>query len=277
MGWLQCRGMRLGKWAAAGAAFVVALATSTPAITAAPPQARLTSEAQLDPVYNQGIARAKDGWVLSGTRVLGHADDQLRDVKRVNDAIPPDWAARGFNHIGDVDVVGKYIYAPYEQPEYERGEQAIARYDAKTLAFVDAVTVPQHEASFITVDPKTMIAYSMDRFGGDALLRYDVRKGWKPLKPVRMSQFVDRVQGGDVTAGAVWLSTDDASKGVYRVALPSGKVEALGNAGHVDGEGEGIDATKLRSGRLHVLTVDVKFTPVWLGNLAVATTSGKTK
>jgi hypothetical protein len=263
--------MRLGRWGAAGAAFVFALATGTPATAAAPPQARLTSEAQLDPVYGQGIARVKGGWVLSGTRVLGHADDQLRDVKRVNDAIPPDWAARGFNHIGDVDAVGKYVYAPYEQPEYERGEQAIARYDAKTLAFVDAVTVPQHEASFVTVDPKTMIAYSLDRFGGDVLLRYDVRKRWKQLKPVRMSQFVDRVQGGDVAAGAVWLSTDDNSNGLYRVALPSGKVEALGNAGHVDGEGEGIDATKLGKARLHVLTVDVQFTPVWLGNLSVST------
>jgi hypothetical protein len=189
--------MRRVRWAAAGAAFVVALATGTPAITAAPPQARLTGEAQLDPVYNQGIARGKNGWLLSGTRVLARVDDKLQDIQRVNDAIPPDWAARGFNHIGDVDVAGKYVYAPYEQPEYERGEQAIARYDAKTLAFVDAVTVPQHEASFVTVDPKTMIAYSMDRFGGDALLRYDVRKGWKQLKPLRMSQFVDRVQGGE--------------------------------------------------------------------------------
>jgi hypothetical protein len=247
---------------------VVVLVTSMPAVSA--PQARLTDEQRLDPVYNQGIARGKGGWVLSGTHVLARVDDKLRDIKRINDAIPPEWAARGFNHIGDVDIAGRYIYAPYEQPEYERGEQAIARYDAKTLAFVDAVTVAQHEASFVTVDPKKMIAYSLDRFGGDALLRYDVRKGWKPLKPVRMSQFVDRVQGGDVDGGAVWLSTDDDSNGLYRVALPSGRVEALGNAGHLDGEGEGIDATRLRKSRLHVLTVDAMFTPVWLGNLAVS-------
>jgi hypothetical protein len=261
--------MRVARPAVIFAACVlVALVSSLP--SAAAPQARLTAEQQLDPVYNQGIARGKGGWVLSGTRVLARVDDKLQDIKWINDAIPPDWAARGFNHIGDVDVAGRYIYAPYEQPEYERGEQAIARYDAKTLAFVDAVTVPQHEASFVTVDPKKMIAYSMDRFGGDALLRYDVRKSWKPLKPLRMSQFVDRVQGGDVAAGAVWLSTDDDTNGLYRVALPSGKVEALGNAGHLDGEGEGIDATRLRNGRLHALTIDVMFTPVWLGNLAVS-------
>jgi hypothetical protein len=130
--------------------------------------------------------------------------------------------------------------------------------------------VPQHEASFVTVDAKMMIAYSMDRFGGDALLRYDVRKGWKQLKPLRMSRLVDRVQGGDVAAGAVWLSTDDDGNGLYRVGLKDGRVEALGNPGHVDGEGEGIDATKVRGARLHVLTIDVMVTPVWLGNLAVS-------
>ena len=262
--------MRAGRRGTVFAALVVVAALAAGAAGAAAPEARLTNETQLDPVYDQGIARAKDGWVLSGTRVLARADDRLRDTNRVGEAIPPDWAARGFNHIGDVDVAGRYVYVPFEQPDYERGEQAIARYDAKTLAFVDAVTVPQHEASFVTVDPKTMTAYSMDRFGGDALLRYDVRKGWKALPPVRMSQFVDRVQGADVAAGAVWLSTDDEANMLYRVALPSGRVEALGNAGHVDGEGEGIDATKIGRDRLHVLTVDAKFTPVWLGNLIVS-------
>ena len=260
--------MRLGRrgaWAAIVAIVVLSSGTATAA-----PQARLTNEAQLDPVYNQGIARAKNFWVLSGTTVLARVDDRLQDTKRVTDAIPPDWAARGYNHIGDVDVAGRYVYAPYEQPDYERGEQAIARYDAKTLAFVDAVTVPQHEASFVTVDPKTMVAYSMDRFGGDALLRYDVRKHWKALAPVHMSQFVDRVQGADMAAGAIWLSTDDNANTLYRVSLPGGRVEALGNAGHVDGEGEGIDATKVGPDRLHVLTVDVMFTPVWLGNLTVS-------
>ena len=262
--------MRSARPAVISAAACVLVALLTSVAAAAAPQARLTDEQQLEPVYSQGIARDGNGWALSGTFALARVDDQLHPIKNVDDAIPAEWKARGFNHIGDIDVAGRYLYAPYEQPNYELGQQAIARYDAKSLAFVDAVTVPQHEASFITVDPKTMIGYSMDRFGGDALLRYDVRKGWKPLKPVHMSQFVDRVQGADVAAGAVWLSTDDATKGLYRVALPGGRVQALGNAGHLDGEVEGIDATKLPNGRLHVLTVDAMLTPVWLGNLAVS-------
>jgi hypothetical protein len=37
----------------------------------------------------------------------------------------------------------------------------------------------------------------------------------------------------------------------------------------VPGEGEGIDATKLPSGRLHAMVVDPTRTPVWLGHFAV--------
>ena len=91
--------------------------------------------------------------------------------------IPPTLRVRGYNHVGDIDVVGKYVYAPLEQSNFEKGEQVTARYDVKTLKLVDSVTLAQHENSFVTVDPKTMTAYSMDRFGGDALLRYDVRNG----------------------------------------------------------------------------------------------------
>jgi hypothetical protein len=114
-----------------------------------------------------------------------------------------------------------------------------------------------------------MIAYSMDRFGGDALLRYDVRKQWAPLPPLTMSRFVDNVQGADVADGAVWLSTSDATNELFRVDLKTGQVDDLGSAGHVPGEGEGIDATKLESGELHVLTVDPALAPVWFGHFRV--------
>ena len=84
-----------------------------------------------------------------------------------------------------------------------------------------------------------------------------------------MSAFVDRVQGGDVYDGAVWLSTDDDTDGVYRVDLVDGSVQSLGSIGHADGEGEGIDATPLPSGDLHVLSADVAIVPMRLIELRV--------
>ncbi len=109
----------------------------------------------------------------------------------------------------------------------------------------------------------------MDFFGGDELLRYDTHDNWRALDPLAMSTFVDRVQGGDVHDGAVWLSTDDETDGVYRVDLATGAVQSLGSIGRVDGEGEGIDATTLPSGDLHVLSADVAIVPMRLIELRV--------
>jgi hypothetical protein len=208
------------------------------------------------PLYRQGLAKADGGWIFSFNTALFRTDDALAQELERADAIPAEWTARGFNHLGDVDVVDGVLYAPLEQPDYDLGRQAMLVYDASTLEYRDGVDVNQHHNSFVTLDPSSGIAYTMDYFGGDALLRYDVRDGWRALDPLPMSRFVDRVQGGDVFDGAIWLSTDDEIDGVYRVDLSTGLVDELGSIGRVDGEGEGIDATPLPSRDLHVLTID---------------------
>jgi len=243
--------------------------TTTVALTYS---AQVVGEVEVNAVYRQGLARVDTGWIFSFNDGLFITDDALHQTSSRLPAIPPEWKARGFDHIGDIDVAKGVLYAPLEQPDYERGQQAMLTYDAATLQYQSGLNVAQHENSFVTVDPTTGVAYSMDRSGGDALLRYDVGASWRPLKPLKMSTVVDKVQGADIRDGAVWLSTDDATEGVYRVDLASGKVSPLGSIGHVDGEGEGIDASPLPQGDLHVLSLDVKVVPVRLIELRVAAT-----
>jgi hypothetical protein len=257
------------RWAAALVAGLVTGLAAGPAAAGSTPPAQLTSEAQLPGYPNQGIARVRDGWVLSGTGTLSRVDEQLQETRSIADAIPADLRARGFDHVGDVDVVGGVVHAPLEQPDYSKRRQLMARYDADTLEFLDARPVRQGHASFVTVDPRTRIAYSTDQFDDDRVLRYDTRRDWKRLPPLRLDRRLERIQGGDVSGGALWLSTDDATNGLYRVDLSSGHVTPLGNAGRVDGEGEGIDATALPTGRLHMVTVDAAIVPIWLGHLDV--------
>jgi hypothetical protein len=262
------RSLRTTTIASALVSLAVLVLTVPP--VAAASTATLQSEQEGPPGYQQGLARVADGWIFTGTATMGRTNEQLKVVKTNNQPIPLEWKRKGFNHVGDPDVAGKFLYAPLEQSQYERGDQAMARYDAKSLKLVDIVPVTEHEASFVTVDPKTMIAYSMDRFGGDALLRYDLRKNWAPLPPLAMSRFVDKVQGADVADGAVWLSTSNDTNELFRVDLKTGQVDDLGSAGHIGGEGEGIDATELKSGRLHTLTVDPTRAPIWFGHFTVS-------
>ncbi len=146
----------------------------------------------------------------------------------------------------------------------------MARYDTRTLEFRDAQIVHQHENSFVAVDGGTGIAYSMDRFGGDALLRYDIRAGWRRLPPLPLNRPLERVQGAAVARGAIWLIADDAQHSMYRVDITTGAVSDLGSAPPAAGEAEGIDASSVGGDDLHatVVTADRRF--VSLSHFTVA-------
>ncbi|MCU1464270.1 MAG: Glycerophosphoryl diester phosphodiesterase, partial [Actinomycetia bacterium] len=234
-----------GKPSVAPAPISATTTTTRPAAVLGP--LRKASEQAISPVYAQGVAHIPNGWIFSGTNSLWRTDNALKEVVSANPAIPAAWTARGFNHIGDIDVIGKYIYAPLEQPDYTKGQQATARFDRDTLRFVDAVTLPQHENSFVTIEPTTMTAYTMDHFDGNTILRYDVAHGWKRLAPLRLSTTLHHTQGADILNGVIWISTSDARNDLYGVDLSTGKVRSNGSMGHTggQGEGEGLDATAL--------------------------------
>jgi hypothetical protein len=262
------------------AALVVLLATSTPAAFSE------RSEQSLPLAFNQGIARVEGGWILSGTNsplpgtdVIERVDDDLNVVTALPLAIPVDLRTKGYNHVGDIDVVGNVIYAPYEQPSYDLVHQVTARYDATTLAFIDSVELAQHENSFVTVDEATMTAFSMDHFDGDTLQRYDVNAGWAALPPLQLTMTLHHTQGADIADGAVWIATSDDHNGVYRVDIATGETTSVGTLGHQGAEGEGIDATALPSGAFHALVNDVSAATVHLGHydlVSDATTSAPT-
>ena len=233
-------------------------------------KATMTGEREVSGAYRQGLARFEDGWIFSTNVALYRTDDALTEGVKNEAAIPPDWLARGYNHIGDIDIVDGIIYAPVEQPDYDLAKQAVFRFDAATLTFLDAVEVPQHHNSFISVDPATHVAYSTDQFTDDALVRYDIDKAWAPLPPIPLGTTIGHIQGGDLAAGAFWLSTDDEGDGLYRVDLDAGRTDRVGSLGHPDGEGEGIDTTPLPDGLLHAISIDPKLLPVFLEHFAVA-------
>lgn len=225
-------------------------------LAVAGPSAALTSGQALDPAYDRGLARTTDGWVVSGGNVLVRLDERLSPVRRIDAAIPDAWAQRGFDHVGDVDIAGTTLYVPFEQADRTEGRQAMARYDVDSLTFRDAVIVDQDENPFVAVDGATGIAYSINQSSGNALLRYDVRAGWRRLTPLTMDRRLDQVQGAAVGRDAVWLVTNDDHHGMYRVDIDTGSVTDVGSAPPSTGEAVAIDVAEISSGDLHAMVVD---------------------
>jgi len=247
---------------------IVCAVISTAAVDA--PTATLSRERRVDNAYRQGLARFGDGWVFSGTNGLWRTDDDFRVEATNPSPIPADLRARGYDRIGDVDVAGSYLYVPFEQPDRARDEQVTARFDAKTLRFVDSVTLGQHENPFVAVDAHSGTAYSMDRIGGDEVLRYDLGGlRWRRLPLLHLRRRVENVRGLDVDAGFMYLSTSDPENTLYRVDLGSGAVIDLGSAGRAGEKGSGIDVTPLATGRIHTLTIGADGASVRLGDYRV--------
>jgi hypothetical protein len=247
-------------------------AASTTASTTTVPlayRAAIAGDHELPGHYRQGLARVGDGWVISTDNGLYRVDETLAETRAADGVIPADLAAQGFDHVGDIDIAGGVLWAPLERPDRDAG-QVMARYDPETLAFVGSEPVDQHHAAFVTVDDEATV-YSVDQFAtDDTVLRYRwTGERLSPVEPLHLSRALDRIQGGDVADGALWLSTDDATNGLYRVDLATGEVTALGSAGRVPGEGEGLDAADVPAGPLRVLVADQRLVPMWLVDLTV--------
>lgn len=242
--------------------------TGAPTTTTTAPvfTATSTGDTVVNPGYRQGVAHLDDGgWIFSGTTVLARVDAALEQQVADTTAVPDEFVPDGYEHIGDVDVADGVLYVPLEQPEYQRDTQIMACFDPETLTMTGSQEVAQRHNSFITVDGDR--AYSMKGFSGDQILVYELGDGctFEPLEPIQMSVRLDKVQGADVAAGALWLATDDPERAMFRVDLETGAVSRIGAMSNVapEGEGEGIDATTTDEGLLHVVnivdTLDVRF------------------
>src|SRR5436305_14449996 len=120
----------MGRWGVARQATMLAivaawLVTAAGGAGAASQQAQLLSKDKIPVFYNQGIARIRGGWILSGTLspipntdVIVRTDEHYNVLQRNEAAIPSEWRDKGYVHIGDIDVVGDVIYAPFEQPDF---------------------------------------------------------------------------------------------------------------------------------------------------------------
>jgi hypothetical protein len=218
--------------------------------------------------YRQGIAKAADGWIFTTDDGIYATDDGFAPTTSNPKAIPAELSAQTFDHLGDGDVADGVLWVPLEKADKSQPGMVTARYDARTLAFEDSFVVPQHHNAWVSVDDGTL--YSADKFTDDTILRYTVDgTSVTPKAPLKMNRTVERIQGGDVADGALWLSTDDDDNGVYRVDLETGEVQDLGSAGHTPGEGEGDDATQLLTGLVHVLVADEKIVPMWVEDLEI--------
>ena len=233
-----------------------------------------------DPVsfwYSQGLAKISTGWVFSHAGALYRTDAAFVQQLEHIAPLPDELNKMKFLHIGDIDHWGDVIFAGLEQQDYAKNQQAYAWFDAETLTCQGYAFVAQHEFAWLSIEPTPTIAYTMSNYSDDTVVRYDAASPgqWKQLTSLKLSRKVNKVQGGDIAMGTLWLSTDDDNHGLFRVDLASGDVQEIGTLGHTNGfnlgkpEGEGIDATLIDGALLHTLTGEPLKLTSWVDHFVV--------
>jgi hypothetical protein len=165
--------------------------------------------------------------------------------------IPASLSGLGYDHIGDIDYANGKIYASLDDsqttPHYD--QPAIAVYDAATLQYTGTVFTlnpPDGHvdvASWVAVDAADNLAYGMAYNNATELAVYNL-DDFSFVKYIPLSESLDQVQGGKIFGDWMYMSSNDASRSIYRTNLKDGSVEDLFSVKQpYDQEVEGISVT----------------------------------
>lgn len=176
-------------------------------------------------VRGQGVATDGTSWFFSGTTGLEKTSATFASTKKNALAIPLLLAAQGSDHIGDIDFWNGTIYAPVEDKTYAAPK--VVLYDPSSLGSGTVFDIPQSLQTkgvpWIAVDGPRGVAY-MAEWDPTPELHVFALGTMAYQRAIPLSTPTGRVQGGKVYKGQLYLTTDDATKHVYKVHVASGTI-----------------------------------------------------
>lgn len=176
-------------------------------------------------VRGQGVTTDGTSWFFSGTTGLEKTSATFASTKKNAIAIPLLLAAQGSDHIGDIDFWNGTIYAPVEDKTYAAPK--VVLYDASSLGAGTVFDIPQNLQTkgvpWIAVDGPRGVAY-MAEWDPTPELHVFALATMAYQRAIPLSTPTGRVQGAKVYKGQLYLTTDDATKHVYKVHLASGTI-----------------------------------------------------
>lgn len=210
---------------------------------------------------NQGVTNDGSYYYFSGTKSrgradLGKADMETGEIFLINTSpIPKDLVDLGCNHIGGLSYHDGIVYAAIEDgPDYLH--PFIALYDAETLRFTGKYYELPRElhvegVPWCAVDAEKNVIYTAEWSNATVLNVFSL-DDLSLVGTIPLSAPIDRMQGGEVFDGKLYLSCDEENdlKRIFSVDVDTGevRVEFTRNIGKVF-EAEGLTVYPDEQGR----------------------------
>lgn len=182
---------------------------------------------------NQGVTNDGTYYYFSGKKNLGKADMKTGEIFRINTSpIPKELQELGCDHIGGLSCFNGVIYAAIEDgPDYLH--PFIALYDAETLAFTGRYyELPQElhteGVPWCAIDAGRQELYTAE-WSNATVLNVFALDDLHLIRTVPLSEPIDRMQGGEVFDGVLYLSCDEENdlKRVFSVDPTTGEVKVV--------------------------------------------------
>lgn len=221
----------------------------------------------------QGVTTDGDAWYFSGKSTLVKIAFDNQTVLAYNySAIPEEFKENyGSAHIGGISYCDGYIYAPLEDSKVWE-HPIIAVYNAQTLEFTGTYAelpndIMTRGMSWLACDKENGLIYSSHSKTADEIHCFDLET-FKYVKSIKTSQTVERIQGGEVYNGLIYVGTNDATRAVYTINPVTGEVIKLFDRimyewKYIDnfgGEGQDVTVYPMEDGTLiHALDIGALF------------------
>lgn len=221
----------------------------------------------------QGVTTDGEAWYFSGKSSLVKIAFNNRTVLAYNYKAIPDELKENCDsqHIGGISYYDGKIYAPLEDSKKWQ-HPVVAVYNAQTLEF----TGEYHELSkdiltrgmsWLACDAENGLIYSSHSKNADVIYCFDINT-FEFVKEIKLSEVVEKIQGGDVYNGLLYVGTNDGTRAIYTIDIRTGAVtkiidrimyqpKLIDNFG---GEGEDVTVYPMDDGTLiHALNLGTLF------------------
>lgn len=173
-------------------------------------------------VMGQGITNDGEYYYTSGslaaiylTSLAKYDIQTLECVEKNIIAIPFEYMQMGYNHIGGISYYNGKIYASVEGEPNDKYIASIMTFDAETLKFDGGYyPLPYDDyddgVPWCAVDTATGLLYASKWTDAKKIFAYDTKNNMSLVKSLDVSGFekLDRIQGGEVHNGILYLSFD---------------------------------------------------------------------
>ncbi len=182
-------------------------------------------------IAGQGITNDGEYYYTSGsiaaiylTSLAKYDMQTLECVKKNIVAIPFEYMQMGYNHIGGISYYNGKIYASVEGEPDDKYIASIMTFDAETLKFDGGYyPLPYDDyddgVPWCAVDTATGLLYASKWTDAKKIFAYDTKNNMSLVKSLDVSGFekLDRIQGGEVFNGTLYLSFDCEEGNIKKV------------------------------------------------------------